>query len=127
MSGDEKIKVLVVDDDIMLRDMYAERLEAEGFEVEIAQDGEQGLERATKMKPDIILLDIMMPKVNGFSALETLKNTPGLKKIPVVLLTALIQEENKAKGIKLGAVEYVVKSQTMPGELIGKIKKILDK
>lgn len=125
--SEEKGKVLVVDDDITLRDMYAERLRAEGYKVEIAQDGEQGLARATEYKPDIILLDIMMPKINGFTVLDILKTTPELKDTPVILLTALIQEDNKVKGLKAGASEYIVKSETMPGEIIEKVSKLIKK
>jgi CheY-like chemotaxis protein len=127
MFSEEKIKVLVVDNDITLRDMYSDRLEAEGCEVEIAQDGEQGLERAAQFKPDIILLEIMIPRVNGFMALEKLKATPDLKDIPVILLTALVQEENMAKAIKAGAADYIIKSQITPGKIIEKIKEVLGK
>lgn len=127
MDDQTKGKVLVVDDDITLRDMYAERLRAEGFEVEIAQDGEQGVDRANKFKPDVILLDIMMPKINGFTVLDILKTTPELKDVPVVLLTALIQEDNRAKGLKAGAADYIVKSETMPKEVVEKIQKLIKK
>lgn len=127
MSEQKKGKILVVDDDITLRDMYAERLRAEGYEVEIAQDGEQGIERANTFKPDLILLDIMMPKINGFTALDILKTTPSLKDIPVILLTALIQEDNKTKGMQGGAADYIVKSETMPKEVIEKIEKLIKK
>ncbi len=127
MDDQAKGRVLVVDDDITLRDMYAERLRAEGFEVEIAQDGEQGVDRANKFKPDVILLDIMMPKINGFTVLDILKTTPELKDVPVVLLTALIQEDNKTKGLKAGAADYIVKSETMPKEVVEKIQKLIKK
>ncbi|MDH4359094.1 MAG: response regulator, partial [Candidatus Berkelbacteria bacterium] len=90
-------KVLIVDDDITLRDMYAERLKAEGFEAEIAGNGDEGIEKAKSTQPDVILLDIMMPKTNGFNALEELKRDEATKNIPVIMLTALIQNENKAR------------------------------
>ncbi len=127
MSEQKRGKVLVVDDDITLRDMYAERLKAEGFEVEIAQDGEQGVARANEFKPDIVLLDIMMPKINGFTVLDIFKTTPELKDVPVILLTALIQEDNRAKGLKAGAADYIVKSETMPKEIIERIEKLIKK
>ncbi len=116
--------VLLVDDDITLSDMYAERLRASGYTVLVAHDGEAGLVEAKK-KPDIILLDIMMPKINGLDTLKELKANPETANIPVVMLTALIQELDKVKGIAGGAVSYFVKSEVMPGELIKQVQAIL--
>ena len=118
-------KIMIVDDDTILRDMYAERLHAEGMQVEIAANGEEALAKLEKSKPDLILLDIMMPKINGFAALEMIKSTPAYKDIKVILLTALIQSENKIRGLGAGAEDYIVKSETMPGEVVNKIKKVL--
>lgn len=118
-------QVLLVDDDITLSEMYAERLKTAGYEVTVVHDGEQGLESA-KAKPDIILLDIMMPKMNGLDVLKKLKADSELENIPVILLTALIQELDKVKGLKGGAVEYYVKSETMPRDLINRIDEILN-
>lgn len=120
-------KVLIVDDDITLRDMYAERLKAEGFEAEIAGNGDEGIEKAKSTQPDVILLDIMMPKTNGFNALEELKRDETTKNIPVIMLTALIQNENKTRSIAGGADDYIVKSETMPGEVIEKINRVIAK
>jgi CheY-like chemotaxis protein len=120
-------KVLIVDDDQTLCDMYAERLKAEGFEVAVAHNGEEGTAKAIEFMPDVILLDIMMPKVNGFNTLEILKSTEQTKNIPVFLLTALIQEENKRRGIQSGAEDYIIKSETMPGAIIEKIKAVIKK
>lgn len=118
---------MIVDDDQTLCDMYAERLKAEGLEVIIAKNGEEGVAKATQYLPDVILLDIMMPKVNGFNALEILKSTEQTKNIPVFLLTALIQEENKKRGLQSGAEDYIIKSETMPGAIIEKIKAAIAK
>src|SRR5687768_14676909 len=107
-------RILLVDDDLTLSEMYAERLRAAGYSVTVAHDGEAGL-KESKNKPDLILLDIMMPKMNGLDVLKNLQGDPETAKIPVVLLTALIQELDKAKGITSGAVDYYVKSETMPG------------
>ncbi len=120
-------KVMIVDDDIILRDMYAERLKAENFDVEVAANGEEALEKLKTIKPDVILLDIMMPKVNGFNVLDTIKNTPETKAIPVIMLTALIQEDNKKKGMASGAYDYLAKSEAMPAEVVEKVKKAIGK
>ena len=121
------VKVLIVDDDITLRDMYAERLKAEGFEAEIAGNGDEGIEKAKSSRTDVILLDIMMPKTNGFVALEKLKQDATTKDIPNIMLTALIQNENKTRSVTSGADDYIVKSETMPGEVIEKINKVIAK
>jgi len=114
--------VLLVDDDLTLREMYEERLKAEGFNIVQATNGEEALQKAQEIKPNIILLDIMMPKVNGFDVLKELKSSDELKDIPVIILTALIQDVDRVQGKKLGAADYIVKSETMPGEVIAKIK-----
>lgn len=120
-------KILIVDDDITLRDMYGERLKAEGYEIDVASNGEEAIQRVQGSKPDLILLDIMMPKVNGFATLDMLKNTPDYKNIPVILLTALIQDENKVRGMDSGAADYIIKSESMPADVIKKIQNVLGK
>lgn len=114
--------VLLVDDDLTLREMYEERLKTEGFNIVQATNGEEALLKAREIKPNIVLLDIMMPKVNGFDVLKELKADDDLKDIPVIVLTALIQDVDRVQGKKLGAADYIVKSETMPGEVITKIK-----
>jgi len=114
--------ILLVDDDVTLREMYEERLQADGFVITQAANGEEAIKLAKETKPQIILLDIMMPKVNGFDVLKDLKADPATKGIPVIVLSALIQDVDRAEGKKLGAVDYIVKSETMPGEVIAKIK-----
>ncbi len=117
-------RILLVDDDLTLSEMYSERLKASGYDVSVVHDGEAGLVESRKM-PDLILLDIMMPKVNGLDVLKQLKADPELSKIPVILLTALIQELDKAKGIAGGAVDYYVKSEIMPVDLLKHIDTVL--
>lgn len=117
--------ILLVDDDLTLREMYSERLKAEGFVVEMAMDGEEALSKATEMHPNIILLDIMMPKINGLDVLKKLREQEETKAIPVIVLTALIQDREKMESITRGADDYVVKSETMPGEVIQKVKDLL--
>jgi len=114
--------ILLVDDDLTLREMYEERLKAEGFNIIQATNGEEALQKAKETKPNIILLDIMMPKINGFDVLRELKSDAELQSIPVIILTALIQDVDRVQGKKLGAADYIVKSETMPGEVIVKIK-----
>lgn len=122
---DEGKVILLVDDDLTLREMYEERLKAEGFEIIQAVNGEEAMQKARESKPNVILLDIMMPKVNGFDVLKELKASADLKDIPVIILTALIQDVDRLQGKKLGAADYIVKSETMPGEVIAKIKNAL--
>lgn len=117
--------VLLVDDDLALREMYSERLKAEGFVVEMAQDGEEALKKAGDVNPNIILLDIMMPKLNGLDVLKRLKENEATKAIPVIVLTALIQDREKFEGMTRGAADYLVKSETMPGEVVSKINRVL--
>lgn len=120
-----KEKILIVEDDKALREMYQLRLSINGYDVLEAGDGEEGLDLAIKEKPDLILLDIMMPKMSGMDVLDILKSTPETKDIPVVVLTALTEESVKAKGLVYGAEDYLVKSQTMPGQVVEKIEAVL--
>jgi len=128
MEGEgKKIKVLIVEDDESLREMYKIRLEYEGFEVLAASNGEEGLAKAVSEQPDIILLDIMMPKISGFDVLDILKSTHSTAKIPVIIMTVLEQESNKVKGLMQGAEDYLIKSQTMPAEVVNKVREVLKK
>lgn len=122
--ADSKI-ILLVDDDTTLREMYNERLKIEGFEIIQAANGDEAFEKILEVKPNVILLDIMMPKVSGFEVLIQLKATPETKDIPVIILTALIQDKDRLQGKQLGAADFIVKSETMPGEVIEKIKGVL--
>ncbi|HSX42248.1 MAG TPA: response regulator [Candidatus Saccharimonadales bacterium] len=119
--------ILLVDDDLTLREMYAERLKAEGFVVETAKDGEEALQKATDLRPNIVLLDVMMPKINGLDVLKKMREQDGTKGIPVIVLTALIQDREKMESITRGADDYIVKSETMPGDVIAKVKAVLEK
>lgn len=117
--------ILLVDDDLTLLEMYEDRLKEEGYAIVRATNGEEALQKVRENKPQLVILDIMMPKVNGFDVLKNLQADPQFKDIPVILLTALIQDVDRIQGKKLGAVDYIVKSETMPGEVIAKIKKAL--
>lgn len=121
------IKVLMVDDDKMLLDMYKERLEMATFEVETSSNGEECLAKIHQVKPDIILLDIMMPKVNGYDTLSSIKSDPATKDIPVIILSALVRDINKSRAIEAGADDYIIKSEVMPADVIKKIESVLAK
>jgi len=118
-------KILIVEDDALILRMYQEAFTSEGFEVLFASDGQAGLEMARANKPTIILLDIMMPKLNGMQMLEQLKADPAISTIPVIVLTNLSSTMDAEKALKLGAVKYVVKSEYKPREVIKIVKDIL--
>lgn len=104
-------KVLLIEDDLNLQEIYKARLAADGHEVSVSADGEEGLATAVKVKPDVILLDIMMPKISGFDVLDIIRQTPEIRDTKVIILTALSQEGDRERGEKLGADKYLVKSQ----------------
>ena len=116
---------MLVDDDMTLHEMYAERLAAEGYEIVSAYDGEEALTKIAADKPDIILLDIMMPKINGIDVMKKLRSEKETEKIPVILLTALIQEINKIKEMMRDGDGYLVKSEIMPADIVKTIEKSL--
>jgi len=125
--ADQYKSILLVDDDLTLREMYSERLKAEGFSVETAKDGEEALQKAADLHPNVILLDVMMPKINGLDVLKKLREQDDTKDTAVIVLTALIQDREKMESITRGADDYIVKSETMPGEVIQKIHDVLEK
>jgi len=129
MGEDKKIHVLLVEDDTFLANIYKTKFEMEGFKVTVASDGEAGLTTARKKKPDIILLDILLPKMDGFVVLAELKgdSDESVKSIPVILLTNLGQKDDVEKGIELGAVDYLIKAHFKPSETVDKVKKTLGK
>lgn len=104
-------KILLVEDDDNLRGIYGDRLGAEGYQILSAKDGEEALALAVKEKPDLIISDIMMPKISGFDMLDILRSTPETKDTKVIMMTALSQKEDQERGQKLGANRYLVKSQ----------------
>lgn len=119
-------KILLIEDDALLVRMYQNKLQMDGYEVMVAGDGEEGLARIKEMMPDLILLDIMMPKMNGFEVLEQMKKDETIKTIPVVLLTNLGgSDEDVEKGLELGAVAYLIKSNVVPADVVAKIKEVL--
>jgi len=119
-------KILVVDDDKLMVKMYQGKFEDDGFEVGTAVDGQTGFDKTIEFKPDLILLDIMMPKVDGLEMLKNLKSNQATKKIPVILLTNVGgSDEDVEKGLSLGAVAYMIKAHYDAKDIVKKVKEIL--
>lgn len=118
-------KILVVEDDPLISRMYQKIFSFEGFEVEMAGDGEEGWEKVKTVKPTLILLDIMMPKMNGLQVLEKLKLDPDTKSIPVVMLTNLAGVSDAETALSKGAIKYIVKSEHEPQEITKMVKEIM--
>lgn len=121
MANDKKT-ILLAEDDEMISGMYKTKLEQAGFEVLAATNGSDALELALDNKPDLVLLDIIMPQLDGFTVLERLKMSAKTKSIPVYLLTNLGTEEDIEKGKGLGAKDYLVKANLTPTEVLSKVK-----
>lgn len=117
-----KKKILLVEDDAALAAVYEARLQLEGFEVQKVANGEDALSAAIKYRPDLIVLDIMMPKISGFDVLDIIRNTPETTNMRVVILTAMSQQKDKERAEQLGADEYLVKSQVVIGDVVERIR-----
>lgn len=115
-------KILLVEDDDTLANVYKTRLQAEGFDTKRVPNGEDALASALEYKPDLILLDIMMPKVSGFDVLDILRNTPETTNIKVIMLTALNQDSDQQRAQDMGVDDYLVKSQVVIADVIERIK-----
>ena len=124
-SMDTKKKILLVEDDEMLSQVYRSRFEIEGFDVKEVYNGEDALSAAISFKPDIILLDAMMPRISGFDVLDILRNTPETANIAIIMLTALSQPRDKERAESLGVDDYLVKSQVVIGDVVARVKKHL--
>lgn len=118
-------KVLLVEDDQFLRKMYSKKLQVAGFETEVAGDGEEGLAKMKSFKPNLVLMDVMMPKLNGLEATSKAKADPDIKDIPILVLTNLSSSEDAQTAVKRGAVGYLVKSEYTPSQIIEKVKNII--
>jgi DNA-binding response OmpR family regulator len=119
---DAKKKILLVEDDEALAAVYKSRLDIEGFETKAVINGEDALSSAIEFKPDLILLDAMMPKISGFDVLDILRNTPETAQVRVIMLTALSQPKDKERAESLGVNDYLVKSQVVIGDVIERVK-----
>lgn len=119
-------KILLVEDDQSLREIYGIRLTAEGYEIVPAGDGEQALALAVKERPDLIISDVMMPKISGFDMLDILRSTPETKDIKVIMMTALSSEDQRERGEALGADRFLVKSQVGIEDVVNAVHEVLD-
>lgn len=115
-------KILLVEDDDALANVYMMRLKAEGFDIKRVANGEDALAAAKEQKPDLVLLDAMMPKVSGFDVLDILRNTPETANLKIIMLTALSQETDKQRAQGLGVDDYLVKSQVVISDVVDRIK-----
>lgn len=117
-----KKKILLVEDDASLAAVYRARLELEGFDIKEVHNGENALSAAVSYRPDLILLDVMMPKISGFDVLDILRNTPDTTNVRVIMLTALSQPKDKERAEKLGADDYLVKSQVVISDVVERVR-----
>jgi DNA-binding response OmpR family regulator len=115
-------KILLVEDDDSLASVYLTRLESEGFDVKRVPNGEEALAAALEYKPNLVLLDVMMPKVSGFDVLDILRNTPETANLKIVMLTALSQDVDKQRAESLGVDDYLVKSQVVIADVVERIR-----
>lgn len=114
--------ILVIEDDKFLRELISQKLIKEGYNVSEAIDGEEGIKKIKGEKPDLVLLDLILPGIDGFEVLSKMKEDAALPSIPVIILSNLGQKEDVEKGLKLGAVDYLIKAHFTPGEIVEKIK-----
>ena len=121
-----KKKILLVEDDDALASAYTSRLVAEGFEIKRVRNGEEGLSAAIQFKPDLVILDAMMPKVSGFDVLDILRNTPETTNLRIMMLSALSQESDQKRAKDLGVDDYLIKSQVMMSDVVARIKSNLN-
>ena len=119
-------KILVIEDDTFLRELIVQKLLKEGYEIVEAVDGEDGIKKVTEENPDIILLDIILPGIDGFEVLKKIKADEKVKDIPVIILSNLGQQDDIDKGIKLGAKDYLIKAEFTPGEIVEKVRGVLE-
>ena len=122
-----KPKIMIVEDDSFVMDIYQTKLSQEGYTVLPAENGAQAIKELEKEIPDLVLLDIIMPYVDGLQVLKKMKADEKLKNVPVILLTNLSQKENINEGLGLGAEDYLIKSHFTPSEVLEKIKKYIKK
>ncbi len=118
-------KILVVEDDRFLRELITQKLAREGYDVSEAVDGEDGVKKAEEEKPDAILMDLILPGIDGFEAITKIKEKPDFENTPIIILSNLGQRDDVERGLKLGAVDFLIKAHFTPGEIIEKIEKVL--
>jgi len=120
-------KILIVEDDAYITGMYKTKLIMAGYDVKVAEDGEKGLAALEAETPDLLLLDIVLPKVDGFQILEEVRKNPKTKDLPVILLTNLGQKVDVERGLALGADDYMIKAHYTPSEVVEKISNLISR
>lgn len=123
--ADEKVKILLVEDDIFMRKIYSDAFKLEGFDITAATNGQEGMLQVYRDIPDLILLDIMMPEMNGLEMLEKLKYDPKTKDIPVIMLTNLSGKTEAETALSKGAIQYLIKSENEPKQVVDIVRKAL--
>lgn len=119
-------KILYIEDEQILREVYKEEFKNEGIDIETASDGEEGLTKVQEIKPDLILMDINMPKMDGITVLKKIKQNELTKHIPVIMLTNQSEEKPESEiAIKMGAVSYMVKAESNPKQVVDKAREVL--
>jgi len=121
----QKPHVLIVEDDTFLSGMYVTKLTMEQLDVTLACDGQEALKTVKQNRPDIILLDLVLPKISGFDVLAAIRKDPDTKSIPIILLTNLGDRQDVRRGLKLGATDYLIKAHFLPSEVVEKVKHLL--
>jgi len=117
--------ILIIEDDKFLRELISQKLIKEGYNISEAVDGEEGIKKIKEEKPGLVLLDLILPGIDGFEVLTKMREDPSLSSIPVIILSNLGQKEDVEKGLKLGAADYLIKAHFTPGEIIDKIKAVM--
>jgi DNA-binding response OmpR family regulator len=125
MPSSKQTHILIVEDDLFLGEIYQKKFEMEGFKVSMANNGEKAVTDIKKKMPDIVLLDILLPKLDGFSVLEQVKADQTTKEIPIILLTNLGQQDDVQRGLEKGAADYLIKTHFKPSEVVDKVRKVL--
>ena len=120
-----KNKILIIEDAETLRFFLSRKFKGEGFDIEEAVDGEEGIKKAKESKPDLILLDLLLPGIDGFEVLSILKKDSRLESIPVIIISNFSQEEAVKRGLKLGAIDFLVKANLSLNEIAERVKKVL--
>ena len=118
-------KILIIEDDKFLRELIAQKLIKEGYDIAEAIDGEKGIKAVEEEKPDLVLLDLILPGIGGFDVLAKMKEDPKMAQFPVIILSNLGQKDDIERGLKMGAVDYMIKAHFTPGEIIEKVKAVL--
>lgn len=119
------VKVLIVEDDLQIQQMYVTMFTIRRYSVVVANDGDEGLLKTREQKPDVILLDIMMPKMNGIEMLESLKRAPDTKDIPVIMLSNIADEEHVQEALSKGAIKYIIKSEYVPRQVAEVVEEVV--